>query len=369
MQIYQFGGAVRDSLLGHEPKDLDYLVLDCQEEEFLHNHPGARKVGQAPYQVYLYQGAQYSLSNNRNIYNELARKDLSINSLARDSNQRLICTDQAWQDLQQKLLRPVSKENFLQDPVRVFRAARLSAKLPDFRIHPELLEAMQQVSSSGLLAGAAAERLGQEIQLACSSPRPGNFLRLLAKTGNLQPWLPELDQAQWIPAGPSQGNTSLLQRLAMLMDSATESPLLVWLAMTHDLGKTRTDPAYWPRHYLHDFLGPRVIRDLVQRLRLSQKWSRAGELAAAWHLAACSYQSFPQGRKVDMLLLLHNQGLLKEFTKLLQLIGCPRLCELAARDLNQILQVRLPRKYRNLGPLSGAVLRRLRIQALQAQDA
>ncbi|MGM0424703.1 MAG: hypothetical protein ACQEQX_07280 [Thermodesulfobacteriota bacterium] len=369
MQIYQFGGAVRDRLLGLEPKDLDYLVLGTCEEEFLQTHPGAKKIGHSPYQVYLYQGAQYTLADSQDIYIELQKKDLTINSLAQDSQGRLICTNLAQRDLQQKVLRPVQKQNFLQDPVRAFRAARLSSRLPDFRVHVELLQAMQDVSKAGLLGQAAVERLGQELQLACSAPRPGNFLRLLAKTGNLEPWLPELEQTRKIPAGPGYEDQSLLQHLAGLMDSAAGNPLLVWIAMSHDLGKTRTNPVYWPRHYLHDYLGPKLVRSLGQRLKLPARQIQAAELAAAWHLAACGYYRLAPGRKVDMLLNLHKKGLIKEFMTLLQLIHGPKLQEHAGRDLDRILRVHLPMQYRELGPESGRMLKSLQVKALQGREA
>ncbi|MFP4391415.1 MAG: tRNA nucleotidyltransferase [Desulfohalobiaceae bacterium] len=365
MQIYQFGGAVRDKLLGLKPKDLDYLVLNCSEQEFLQAHPGAKKIGHRPYQVYLYQNAQYTLSDSQDIYSELQKKDLTINSLAQDSRGNLVCSELALQDLKQKKLRPIQSKNFLQDPVRVFRAARLSAKLPDFQIHPELLKAMQEVSDLRLLDGAVAERLGQELQLTCSTPRPGNFLRLLADTANLQPWLPELDNAQNIPAGPDLNKLSLLQHVAGLMDAAAGKPQLVWLAMCFDLGKIKTDPAYWPRHLLHDFFGPKVINSLGTRLRLPLKQIQIAKFAAAWHLAACGYYRLRPGPKVDMLLGLHNKAFINDFTDLLKLIQAPELQEVANRDLQRILEVRLPKAYRNLGPESGKILKRLRVKALQ----
>jgi tRNA nucleotidyltransferase (CCA-adding enzyme) len=355
--------------LGLEPKDLDYLVLGASEEEFLQEHPGAKKIGHSPYQVYLYQGAQYTLGDSQDIHTELQKKDLGINSLAQDSQGRLLGSAQARQDLEQKILRPVRLQNFLQDPVRVFRAARLSAKLPEFKVHAELLQAMQEVCRLGLLARAAAERVGQELNLACSTPKPGNFLRLLAETGNLQPWFLELEQARRIPAGPGRAGQYLLQYLTGLMDAAADSsPQLVWLAMAHDLGKTRTDPAYWPRHYLHDYLGPKVIRNLGARLKLPTRQVQTAELTAAWHLAGCGYFRLKPGRKVDMLLSLHQKGHLEGFSSFLQLLQGSKLQGNATRELQKILQVRLPLEYRSLGPVSGKILKDLRIKALQDRD-
>ncbi len=363
MRIYEFGGAVRDRLLGLEPKDIDYLVLDSSEDEFLNVFPAAKKVGREN-SVFLLHGAQYTVCAGNDIRAELQKKDLTINSLAQDSQGKLISTAQARNDLQQQILRPVSRENFLQDPVRVLRAARIHACLPAFQVHKELLQAMQDVARSHFLHKAVAERVGQEICQACTCASPSNFLRLLAKTGNLLPWLAELDQAQNIPAGPERADKNLLEHICDVLDKAAGDPLLVWMALGHDLGKTKTNPAYWPRHYLHDFLGGKLVRRLGQRLRMPNRYIRAAELAAAWHLAASGYHRLAPKPKIRLLLTLHKKKLFQKFFLLLQLIQGPDLQQRAGLDLKNILQVRLPRKYRDLGPVSGAILKDLQAKAI-----
>lgn len=364
MKIYRVGGSVRDELLGRDYKDRDYVVFGASEPEFLQRFPGAKKVGGRAC-VHIFKGDEYTLADAEDIESDLMQRDLTINAVARDEKGRLIAHPLAFSDIRSRTLRVVSTANFFHDPLRVFRAARFAACLPDFRIHDSLPEAMQQVGEKGMLDNIAAERVGNETLRACAGDRPGNFLRLISGTACLAPWFRELAGAAKIPAGPAPSHDeSLIDHLARVMDRMAGLPLGVWMALCHDLGKTGTDPAMWPRHYHHDRIGRETAMDLGWRLKLPRRFVVAGAAAARWHMAAGSYDRLRVSTKVSLLVQLHRLSLVDEMFALAMADKKPDFRSRARADLETLLSVKLPRKYFGLGARSGEILHQLRCEAM-----
>ncbi|NCC23693.1 MAG: tRNA nucleotidyltransferase, partial [Deltaproteobacteria bacterium] len=234
MKCYAVGGSVRDMLLGRPAADRDFVVFGATVEEFLAAHPGTVTVG-GKNPVHLFQGDQYTLSLHPDLKSDLASRDLTINALALDEDDRIVAHSLALDDLDKKILRPVSEANFLADPVRAVRAARFSAQFPDFDLHQDTLWAMRSVAGKGLLESIAAERVGQEVLKSLATPEPGRFVRVLEQGNCLEPWLTELDGARSIPAGPRpRHDESLLEHTARVMDRLAGDPLSVWMGLCHD---------------------------------------------------------------------------------------------------------------------------------------
>jgi len=152
MKRYLVGGAVRDLLLGRPVVDQDYLIVDATPEAFLKRYRRARRVGKT-FPVFMLGLAQYAWPRGETLADDLLARDLTINAMAMgDSHQiagRLQFHPLALSDLKNRILRPCGEMSMFDDPLRVYRAARFAAVLPDFTPHEELLVQMRAVAKSG----------------------------------------------------------------------------------------------------------------------------------------------------------------------------------------------------------------------------
>ena len=370
MRILLVGGAVRNELLGLPVRDRDYLVLEATVEEFLQAHPGAKPVGKT-FPVFILKGEEYAFPRGGSLDEDLARRDFTINALARDAEGTLFSHPQALDDLHARVLRPASPQSLLDDPLRAYRAARFLAELPGFTAHPELIQAMRGACTGSTLAAPYAERVGQEAQKACAAAHPGAFLRVLDQGGCLVPWFAELANAASIPAGPPKYHAdTLLEHTAKVMDALAGDPMAVWMGLCHDLGKASTPESELPRHIGHEMRGETLADALGRRLRLPMRLINAGADAARWHMLAGRYPELKDATRVDLLFRLKSRGVLREMFRLAQADHGPdrnadHLPE-AQADLACALTASLPPQARDQGEKSGDLLRSLRIQALRA---
>jgi tRNA nucleotidyltransferase (CCA-adding enzyme) len=347
MQIFCVGGAVRDALLSRPAGDVDFVVLGSSDQEFTLSFPQAQKVGQY-HPVFLLKGRQYTVSQAQDIDHDLHDRDLTINALAMDDRGYLYAHPLAVSDLARKILRPVAHQNFFADPLRVIRAARFKAMLPDFRLPVALRNLMTRVARSGSLEQVASERVGREVRLACQSTRPGHFVRVLAAASCLGPWLEELADTRWT-------------QTARFMDRLSGSEQRVWMAMVH----TFTVPG---NH--QDTPGPNtswatLAANLGKRLHFPKNLIAAGRLAASWQQAAGNYEQLEPSLRIRMLLDLYAHKAMDDFWNLIRVITGKDLAPRAQAELQAILDVRLPEDRRNQGRRSGEYLHFLRCQALE----
>ncbi len=363
MEIYLVGGAVRDLLLGRQTDERDYLFFG-DPDAFIQARPSAFWAGK-DFPVVMYQGREFAPPRGPDLQADLAGRDLTINAMALGPDGRLHSHPQALTDLHARVLRPAGERAMAVDPVRVFRAARLAAELPDFTPHPDLYAAMRQVAAAGMLRDAAAERVGKELLRALAASKPSRFLGVLYHGRCLWPWFPELDKAHSIPAGPEQYHSgSVLSHTMQVMDAAAGDPLTVYLALCHDLGKTSTTPDLLPHHYGHENRGVELARQLAVRLRLSTSLRRKGQAAAELHMLAGMYPELRPGTRVDLLEKAHRLSMVDQLFALAEADSGEDHLQAAKEDLTLMLKVRLPKKDRNKGPESGEKLRLLRCQAL-----
>ncbi|MFM1869758.1 MAG: hypothetical protein RLY99_502 [Pseudomonadota bacterium] len=201
MKTYVVGGAIRDELLGLPVKDLDYLVVGATPEEMIAK--GFRPVGQ-DFPVFLHPDtcAEYALARTERktapgykgfifhadehvtLEEDLARRDLTINAMAReiDSNGvvvgSLIDPFGGQKDLQDKLFRHVG-DAFVEDPVRLLRVARFAARFPSFGVAPNTLKLLKEIGQSGELDALVKERVWQEFSKGLLSEKPSRMLDVL----------------------------------------------------------------------------------------------------------------------------------------------------------------------------------------------
>ena len=364
MQYYLVGGAVRDWLLGLQPREFD-MLFDGAVDTFLQMNPRARKVGRTV-QVWLLDGYEYSPLKGSTLMADLAARDLTINALALEANGRVHAHPLAFHDLRHGVLRACSSASFSDDPCRVFRVARLACQFPSFCVHPETLELMREAAS--LLSTLPAERVCRECRKALRSPRPSRWLAVLHAADCLEPWFGELAGAARVPAGPATFHTgSVLDHLMETMDAVAGDELAVWMALCHDVGKTGTDPAVLPHHVGHDRRGVPLVDALGVRLGLPIRHRVAGAMACRLHMKAGQYTALRRATRRDLLMEVHNARLDDPFWRLVEADSGLTLRPAIHEDLVAMAQATLPPAWRDRGPASGRHLRELQCQMLPSR--
>lgn len=195
MKMYKVGGCVRDMLLGMEPKDIDYVVVGSSVEEMLAE--GYELVGK-DFPVFLKNDCEYALARterktgvgyngfetkteNVSIEEDLFRRDLTINAMALSESGELIDPYGGERDLKNKILRHVS-EHFSEDPVRVLRIARFSARY-NFAIADATYTLMKDMVSNGEVDSLTPERIWKDVEKALTEPYLPNFFNTLSQVG------------------------------------------------------------------------------------------------------------------------------------------------------------------------------------------
>jgi tRNA nucleotidyltransferase (CCA-adding enzyme) len=200
-QIFLVGGAVRDHLLGIESKDKDYVVVGADVDYmlqrgfsqvgadfpvFLHPETGEeyalarteRKVGAG------YHGFEVSFGADTSLEEDLARRDLTINSMAMTDNLQVIDPFGGIEDLRDGILRHTS-EAFAEDPLRVLRLARFAGRY-NFTVAHETIELAKQLVAAGELDRLTPERVWKEVNRAVTEPHAHRFFEVLTEVGALQ---------------------------------------------------------------------------------------------------------------------------------------------------------------------------------------
>lgn len=305
--IYLCGGAVRDMLLGLEPKDKDYVVVGSSVDEML--AAGFEKVG-ADFPVFLHPetGDEYALARREKktgtgylgftsefgvdvtLEEDLGRRDISINSMALDENGNLIDPFNGQQDLENKVLRHTSNA-FEEDPVRVLRLARFRARFgPEWAVAPETRELVAKMAKKGVLNELTAERVWKELSRALMEPRPRLFFDTLLECDALHVLFPEvyrlktaLEARRWHPEGDAYEHTMLV-----LQQGSSIAPVdrldIMLACLCHDFGKGLTPRDKLPKHYGHDVSGVPVVEAFCNRLTVPVKMRDAAMSATRYHM-------------------------------------------------------------------------------------
>lgn len=303
---YLVGGAVRDRLLGLEPRERDWVVVGSTPEDM--QRQGYRQVG-ASFPVFLHPetSEEYALARTEKkqghgyhgftvdfhpgvtLEQDLERRDLTINAMAQDDNGRLIDPFGGQADLEARILRHVSPA-FSEDPLRVLRVARFAARLSPlgFEVHPHTLDLMRRITASGELAHLVAERSWAEIRSALSEPRPSVFIGVLRDCGALAVLLPEVDVLFGVPQPEKyhpEIDTGVHIQLSMDVASSEGWPAeVVFAVLLHDLGKGITRPDEWPSHCGHETAGLPLVQGVCERLKVPTAWRELAERVCELHL-------------------------------------------------------------------------------------
>lgn len=236
LDVYIVGGAVRDELLGLPDSDRDWVVVGATPEAM--SRRGFIPVG-GDFPVFLhpktkeeyalarterksgrgYKGFTFHTGVDVTLEDDLQRRDLTVNAIARAPDGRLIDPLDGQADINAKVLRHVGRA-FVEDPVRLLRLARFAARFHEFTIAPETLTLARQLVQDGEVDALVPERVWQEVAKGLMTQHPGRMFQVLAATGALPRVMPGLnfDEATLSPEleAAAQARLGLAPRFALV---------------------------------------------------------------------------------------------------------------------------------------------------------
>lgn len=301
------GGAVRDGLLGLPVKDRDWVVVGATPEAM--TALGYLPVGR-DFPVFLhpetreeyalarterntargYRGFAVHAAPDVTLEEDLARRDLTINSIAsyQDSTGDKVIFDpySGQKDLDHRLLRHVT-DAFREDPVRILRVARFAARFTDFSVAPETMALMRAMVADGEADHLVAERVWQELARGLMEQQPSRMFEVLRDCGALQVLLPEVaclwgvaQRADYHP----EIDTGVHLMMVLDMSAQLGASLPVRFAcLGHDLGKGTTPVDELPRHLGHEERSAKLLRGLCKRLRVPVECRELADVVAREH--------------------------------------------------------------------------------------
>jgi tRNA nucleotidyltransferase (CCA-adding enzyme) len=306
MEIYLVGGAVRDKLLGIEPKERDWVVVGGTPAEL--EAQGYRQVGK-DFPVFLHPKTheEYALARTERktapgyygftvhaapdvtLEEDLLRRDLTINAIAENEDGQLIDPFNGQQDLEERLLRHVSPA-FSEDPVRILRVARFAARFSHlgFTVAPETNQLMQDMVNAGEVDALVAERVWAETDRALGEQTPTRFFEVLRDCGALARLFPELDCLYGVPQ-PEKHHPEIdtgVHTMMVLEQAArlSSEPIVRFAALVHDLGKGITPKEQWPKHIDHEERGVPLVEAMCERLRAPKAYRELAVAVTRYHL-------------------------------------------------------------------------------------
>jgi tRNA nucleotidyltransferase (CCA-adding enzyme) len=303
VKTYSVGGAVRDELLGLPVQDRDWVVVGASPAEMV--TLGYKPVGK-DFPVFLhprsneeyalarterktapgYKGFVFHADADVTLEEDLARRDLTINAIAKSESGEFIDPYGGRADIAAKVLRHVSPA-FAEDPVRILRVARFAARFADFALAPETLDLMRTMVDNREVDHLVPERVWQEISRGLMERKPSRMIGVLRACGALGRLLPEVEALFGVPQRADyhpEIDTGV--HIGMVIDMAARLELALparFAALTHDLGKALTAPDVLPRHIGHETAGLPLLDALCERLRVPTDCREVARAVARYH--------------------------------------------------------------------------------------
>lgn len=305
MEVYLVGGAVRDELLGLPVRERDWCVVGATPDDMLALH--YRPVGK-DFPVFLHPetGEEYALARTERktaagyhgfdfytdasvtIEQDLGRRDLTINAMAKGADGSLVDPYGGANDLASRKLRHVA-DAFIEDPVRILRVARFAARFAGlgFSVADETLELMRSMVDSGEADALVAERVWKETEIALAENSPRVFFEVLRDCDALRVVFPEIDALFGVPQ-PEKWHPEIdcgVHTMMVLEQAAklTTDIDVRFAALVHDLGKAKTPKNVLPRHSGHEKQSVRLVQEMARRLPVPNGLRDLGRLAAEFH--------------------------------------------------------------------------------------
>jgi putative nucleotidyltransferase with HDIG domain len=322
-RIFLVGGAVRDEIMGNNPKDLDFVVNGDINSGLNFSIWLAQKLNiyrkdSNPVVYPAYGTAKLSLNNNNlklpnielefvaprkeeytvgsrkpkvingNLNDEVIRRDLTINSLMRNisTNELLDLTGKGLNDIKQGIIRTPAdpKIIFKDDPLRMLRAIRFSVKY-GFKVMPEVMENISKYAE--WIETISKERVGEELNKILITKTPSKGIELLKDTGLLKYIIPELNAT----VGMEQNihhTEDVFQHTMTVLDNTPPDLLTRLMALFHDIGKVKTrtvDPDGSVHFYGHEDTSGEMVKEIMSRLKYPNDMINAVALGVSSHMA------------------------------------------------------------------------------------
>jgi tRNA nucleotidyltransferase (CCA-adding enzyme) len=305
MKIYAVGGAIRDELLKREVYERDWAVVGGSAEQLIAKgykpvgkdfpvflHPKTReqyalarterKVGPG------YHGFSFDTSTEVTLEEDLGRRDLTINAMARDSNGKIIDPYGGQIDLEKRVLRHVSPA-FAEDPLRILRVARFAARFNKigFTVAKETEKLMRKMVSAGEADSLKPDRVWQETEKALSGPTPEIYFKVLRDCSALSTVFPEINALFGIPQPEKwhpEVDTGIHTLMALSIAACvTDSVAVRFATLTHHLGKATTPKDILPKHHGHEERSVEILESFCSRLPIPKRYRELAVAVAQQH--------------------------------------------------------------------------------------
>lgn len=284
-KAYVVGGCVRDSLLNREPNDWDICTSASPEkvmEIFENTIPTGIKHGTVtimqdnePIEVTTFRkDGEYTDGRHpdnvifcKDIYDDLYRRDFTINSMAYNDEEGLIDPFNGINDINNKIIRCVGNpiDRFNEDALRMLRAVRFSAQL-GFNIEDSVISAMKQLNSS--IMNVSMERIRSEFIKTITSD--SNKIRILVDTGLIKYFIPEIESIVGFNQNNPYHHLDLYEHTLKSTQLMINKAYLKLVMLFHDLGKIKTqttDENGISHYYGHAKESMVIAKDILTRLK------------------------------------------------------------------------------------------------------
>lgn len=301
-RLYLVGGAVRDSLLKINGHDEDYCVVGIESSTFEEMFKNAVKRGK-DFEVFDLDGREFAMARlerkvakghkgfevisgkNVTLLEDLKRRDITINSIAQDVlTKEIIDPFNGRKDLEKGIIRATSK-SFIEDPLRVYRVARLASKL-QFKVEKNTIEVMKNLKNE--LNSLSNERVFQELRKALNQDKPSIFFNVLKEAGVLDVHFEEIykligaeQPVKYHPEGDAYNHTMLALDMSAKL---TNDEKIRFSVLVHDLGKGLTKKEEYPHHIGHEEKGVEQLEKFSKRLKIPNSWKKCGKTACREHM-------------------------------------------------------------------------------------
>ncbi len=318
-KLYLVGGAMRDEIMGIEASDKDYCVTGISKEKFRSLFPDAHNRGKS-FEVFDIDRVEFALARterktglghigfetetneNITIEEDLARRDITINAIAKEVlTGQIIDPFNGIEDIKNKIIRATTKA-FSEDPLRVYRVARITAKT-EFIVEENTLKLMESLKQE--LTTLSKERVFHEFEKALQTNKPSIFFNVLKDANVLDVHFKEiydligsLQPTEFHPEGDAYNHTMIVLDKACEL---TNDVAIRFAALAHDFGKGVTPTSMYPHHYGHDEKGVEVVQKFGSRIGLPSKWISYGKVSAAEHMKGGIFYKMTPSKKVSFI--------------------------------------------------------------------
>ncbi len=319
-RLYLVGGALRDKFLQRENNDKDYCVTGITAQEFQDLFPKAHVQGKS-FEVFNLEGKEFALARietkigkghkefeiktgkDIKIEDDLARRDITINSIAQDViTEEIIDPFNGREDIKNKIIRATT-EKFKEDPLRVYRVARFMAELEEFTVEDKTIEMMKSLKKE--LSSLSKERVFKEFEKALLTNKPSMFFETLRKANVLEvhfkpisKLIGALQPQAYHPEGDAYNHTMLVLDASV---QYTKDPKIRFAVLVHDFGKGETPKEEYPHHNDHEIRGAHVVTQFSHDLGLPNSWKKCGQTACKEHMRGGKFNEMRPSKKVQFI--------------------------------------------------------------------